>query len=276
MAAAIKMDELLVSWIGSDSVYENVLELINKYKQTEDQQQQQQQEPAKRPDSEASDKIAESSPRQVNDPSIIIPPFYPLQHGGKRFPKRKTPPRQNDAWEPLQLDNSNENKPKNTMQEDPTMADEDGIEATSAEFGLPSSMCVRDQVHMIYREHSEAETPDALSVEAFVRITKEVCHFPSFFNPPLYGRILALYNAAHSDHQRPKELITLDVFEWYWKTEMEPYDDHERFFRLLKQPNADCIVRNDFLPYINALLNDHPVSAYYYDAGSVFLHCLII
>ena len=30
MAASIKMDELLVSWLGSDAVYENVLSLIEK------------------------------------------------------------------------------------------------------------------------------------------------------------------------------------------------------------------------------------------------------
>ena len=40
---------------------------------------------------------------------------------------------------------------------------------------------------------------------------------------------------------------------------MEPYDPPERFFRLVKQPDQDCILRDDFLPYIKALLNDHPV-----------------
>ena len=29
---------------------------------------------------------------------------------------------------------------------------------------------------------------------------------------------------------------------------------------IVKQPDEDCILRDDFLPYIKALLNDHPVS----------------
>ena len=33
--AAIKMDELLVSWLGSDEVYENVMELIESYRRAE-------------------------------------------------------------------------------------------------------------------------------------------------------------------------------------------------------------------------------------------------
>ena len=43
MAAPIKMDELLVTWLGSDEVYENVLNLIEKYDVQRQQQEQQQQ-----------------------------------------------------------------------------------------------------------------------------------------------------------------------------------------------------------------------------------------
>ena len=273
MAAAIKMDELLVSWIGSDSVYENVLELMEQYSKTSTTSTTSasgtQQSPKRPEQPDPEEASSHTSPREV-----IIPPFYPLQHGGKRFPKRKTPPRPSDSWDPLPA-TSNTNSTTttasgqkttdfaNTMEEDPTMnEDEDeqqGIEAPSGLNNLPSNLCVRDHVNIIFREHAEDDAPNVLPLAAFVRITKEVCRFPSFFNPPLYARILDLYNSEHSCEE---QVISLEILEWYWKTEMEPYDDAERFFRLLKQPSADCIVRNDFLPYINALLNDHPVSTY--------------
>ncbi len=179
--------------------------------------------------------------------------------------------------------------------------------------------CIRDQVRAIYDElalgaapvgstqsadEDDAESPsdDAkdddpayasryLPVDAFVRITKEVCQFPTFFNAPLYRRILDLWNAKHSGgggggggvpsldlnaaettdsadnnagtnaantEEEGEEVVTYGMFKWYWTTEMEEYDASERFFRLIKQPGAEYIVRDDFLPYIQELLKDHP------------------
>ena len=174
--------------------------------------------------------------------------------------------------------------------------------------------CIRDQVRAIYdelavgadgqqqpvstkssdEEDAEEDTKDDdpaytsryLPVDAFVRITKEVCQFPTFFNAPLYRRILDLWNAKHnggSDNGTSRipaldlnatettdsadatnttggemEVVTYGMFKWYWTTEMEEYDASERFFRLIKQPDAEYIVRDDFLPYIQELLKDHP------------------
>lgn len=42
------------------------------------------------------------------------------------------------------------------------------------------------------------------------------------------------------------------------KQEMEPFDASDRFFRLAKQPDSDYISRDDFFPFIHALLQDHP------------------
>jgi len=103
-----------------------------------------------------------------------------------------------------------------------------------------------------------------LMPENFCRITKEVCRFPSFFNLPLFQRILDLWNERCSsaegaaDDVLPMEVVTFEMFEYFWRTEMEPHDPCDRFFRLVKQPGSDYIVRDDFLPYIKALLNDHP------------------
>lgn len=90
-----------------------------------------------------------------------------------------------------------------------------------------------------------------LTPDAFVRVTKEICRFPSYFNSALYQRIL-------DKHPNSGGFVTLSMFEAFWKSEMEPYDESDRFFRLIKQPGAETICRDDFLPFLKALLSDHP------------------
>ena len=98
-----------------------------------------------------------------------------------------------------------------------------------------------------------------LTQENFVRITKEVCHFPSYMNIPLYQRILDVWNNAFKEKgQEEATVVSYAMLAHYWKQEMEAYDASDRFFRLVKQLDADCIVRDDFLPFIKAILHDHP------------------
>jgi hypothetical protein len=237
MAAPIKMDELLVSWLGSDEVYENVLQLIEKYR-VQRKQQQQKAEAMTPPGSpkRTDDKI--ESPR-----AVVIPPFYPLTTAtGTTIQRRRQLPRQSETWEPL---------PDSKPEEEPEPE---------------QAACVRDQVVSMLQELEITPVNNTISfpLDSFVRITKEVCHFPSFFNGPLYQRILDLWNASQTNNSNSNsntDTITLTILEWFWKSEMEPYDPPERFFRLVKQPNQDAILRDDFLPYIKALLNDHPVSS---------------
>lgn len=212
-AAAIKMEELLVSWLGNDDVFENVCSLIETYKakaiaeQDDNIKENEVNEEVKTPTS-----LREDSPQTVT----TIPPFYPQTGSGSIQRERRTPIL--DTWELV---------PDATDSADP----------------------VRDLVHSIYGAETE------LSVESFGRITKEVCQYPTFFNGPLYQRILDLWNAQHNEE---KTLISIPMMEWFWLNEMEPYDASDRFFNLIKQPNANAIVRDDFLPLIKALLATHP------------------
>jgi hypothetical protein len=200
MAAAKKMDELLVSWLGSDAVYESILDSIETFCSHL---------PSQKEADTKDDDSSQSSPRGV------IPPFYPKleNNSDSNRRRRRTPPRQCESWEPIS--------------------------------GADDGVCVRDQVQAIY-----AAQP-YLTSEQFVRVTKEVCRFPSFFNGPLYARILLCTKTSD-------ECITLPMFESYWRQEMEPYDASDRFFRLVKQPAAESIQRDDFLPFLKALLRDHP------------------
>lgn len=109
--------------------------------------------------------------------------------------------------------------------------------------------------------------PEGIPVEKFVYVTKRICGLPSFFNLPLCRRMQAYFGdnerAAQSQTagRRGSEndiKISLASFLRYWSHEVEPYDPVERFFRAVKQPSAEYIVKDDFGPYIQELLHFHP------------------
>ena len=272
------MDELLVTWLGSDEVYENVLDLIEKYRAQRKQQQQSDGTSALSPPSspkqgEEKDASSEHSKHQSSQASprgvASIPPFYPLKTStGTTIQRRRKLPRQAETWDPLPAEDAAKNSanfPSDRLQPPVMSIDGTPLDDTMME----NTLCVRDQVSRLLQElqiipemeDSPVQEHVTLPLEVFVRITKEVCHFPSFFNGPLYQRIMELWNKQHPDETDQIDAVTLSSLEWFWKQEMEPFDPPERFFRLVKQPEQDCILRDDFLPYIKALLNDHPVSS---------------
>jgi hypothetical protein len=230
MASSIKMDELLVKWLGSDTVFENVDKLVHSF-QTEAAvsiSPATTAATASRLIEEAEEVASTDSPR-----GVVIPPFYPKRERRQRWQtSRLAEPDVSWLWLPTT-----------------------NLEATDAVANEKDNVtCVRDRVQGIYKELAVAD--GHLATEQFGRITKEVCRFPSFFNGSLHKRILREWNAAN---KQAKEGISQPMLEWYWMREMENFDSPERFFRLLKQPDNDYVGRDDFLPYIKDLLNDHPV-----------------
>ena len=292
MSAAIKMDELLVTWLGSDNVFENVLKLVETYRSSTHNT------PSKSsgfasPPSSPTRKSAKSEDDLVSDaPPTTIPPFYrpagTISNGVKAKPIRKRSFEVDQSWdgiftnkdagvEPLSVDNSNSSIPAQPQQ----------------------TKAIKEQVADIFQESGKQLANGNsvfLSMDNFVKITKEICSFPTFFNGPLYKRILYLWNthtlkspgqraiiwkefqkddlrvgvdpdAPLEEGEEKNELlehldtvITEDIFKWYWVEEMEDYDASERFFRLVKKPAENHIGKNDFLPYMKELLRDHPVS----------------
>jgi serine/threonine-protein phosphatase 2A regulatory subunit B'' len=118
--------------------------------------------------------------------------------------------------------------------------------------------------------------PSGIPFENFVHITKGLCGLPSFFNLPLCRRIALLYPPAPAmdkavggaaagrsragSNASAANKISLKMFLQFWKAEMEPFDRHERFFRLVKSPSPaiDYIAKDDFVPFIQELLHFHP------------------
>ncbi|TMW64429.1 hypothetical protein Poli38472_013051 [Pythium oligandrum] len=103
--------------------------------------------------------------------------------------------------------------------------------------------------------------PDGMKVEDFVAITKDLCGFPSFFNAPFFRRILAAANNGELPSPTATDdslKITKEMFLPYWQKELAPFDDVERFFRVVKQPQNSFIERDDFAPFLHELLKYHP------------------
>lgn len=295
MSAAIKMDELLVTWLSSDNVYENVLNLIESYRSSS------QNTPSKSgissPPSSPPRKNSISSSRGDHDDGVsdvsprgvaTIPPFYrpagTVSNGVKSMPTRKNSFDTDQTWDGI------------FMNRDPSAS----LDSTTGTHEAPTSAAqtfvpIKEQVEAVFRElgrpGQDGEDSTYLTMDNFVKITKEICSFPTFFNRPLYKRILYMWNTHLIKSQSQKLLlwkefqkddlkigvdleasdveqdellkhldtvITQDIFKWYWIEEMEEYDASERFFRLLKRPFENYVGKDDFLPYMKELLRDHP------------------
>jgi EF-hand domain len=352
--SAIKMDELLVGWLGRDDVYDNVLQWIDKFKMEQQQQLQSSSSSTSLVNPSSTTASTTHTPPNVAT-TTTIPPFYPLRTAtGTNVQRRRRAPLPYETWEapavgPLSSDGSSSAAtvpPKaaasTTMTTSPFLLSETPDDELQQDQQLqqqqqqqpPPKGCVKDQFLAIVEElgldpfalSSPTSTDDGIigtkpssgstdndkddpahvdiPLEAFVRVTKELCRFPSFFNASLYQRILDLWNARdpapttaaaapaaattstttmdaldksiHNNHKA--QAVNLTIFEWFWKTEMEPYDAEERLFRLLKQPHENCILRDDLLPYIKALLSEHPVRSVVLGGvlgGLCRFHCVV-
>lgn len=99
--------------------------------------------------------------------------------------------------------------------------------------------------------------PGGVPLKKFVHATKRLMGLPSFFNAPLVRRINKLCgDATELEGVLPK--VKLAAFEAYWRQEIEPYDRVERFFRVIKQPEVEFILKDDFVPFLQELLHFHP------------------
>lgn len=111
--------------------------------------------------------------------------------------------------------------------------------------------------------------PGGIPVEKFVHVTKRLCGIPSFFNLPLCRRINEKFGDPDAGIPAPRTVgkagrqpsgvkIKLKTFLKFWQQEIEPYDRIERFFRIIKKHDAEYIVKDDFVPFLQELLHFHP------------------
>ncbi|XP_010550352.1 PREDICTED: probable serine/threonine protein phosphatase 2A regulatory subunit B''delta [Tarenaya hassleriana] len=88
-----------------------------------------------------------------------------------------------------------------------------------------------------------------LQVQEFKLVTTEVCKLPSFFSTSLFKKIDANNTG----------FVTREAFIEYWvKGNMLTMDIATQIFKILKQPDQNYLVQDDFKPVLRELLATHP------------------
>jgi len=297
---SIKMDELLVTWVSSDGVYESILNMVEEEKRKNRIASSLQQSTSMTEQQVSQHTALSDSPPPP--PPCIDPVTGSPEKQGKskgsanmlppKSPRTNTPNNDDDNGGAYDISTHGNGKMGDCVITIPPLlppSKRGNVQANSANNTTPNGVD-RSWAH-IYRHSvtlhkvltsiqpsSTAQIPGIekridpastklLSMSEFLEITKDVCRFPSFFNAPLYRRIVSSFGEGEvkpvsSDPKASKgkdKGISLAMIEKFWTLEMEPYDDQERFFRLVKKPGKDCISRDDFLPFIEELLATHPV-----------------
>jgi serine/threonine-protein phosphatase 2A regulatory subunit B'' len=136
-----------------------------------------------------------------------------------------------------------------------------------------------------------ANHPNGITVDDFGPICRDLLNFPLCFCESIFRRIRYLYGGPEvktrnqavdpfpnpsipynpgyqSQEEREEEemllqgTITEHDFCLWWRSEIEPFDRSERFFRLLKQPQQEFVHAHDFFPFVRSLVENHPGLAF--------------
>ncbi|XP_010528761.1 PREDICTED: probable serine/threonine protein phosphatase 2A regulatory subunit B''delta isoform X1 [Tarenaya hassleriana] len=116
------------------------------------------------------------------------------------------------------------------------------------ENGCPPSndlkeQCVAKIINLFYGH------ADGLQVQEFKLVTTEVCKLPSFFSSCIFKKI----------DTNNTGFVTREAFIEYWvKGNMLTMDVATQVFKILKQPDQNYLVQDDFKPVLRELLATHP------------------
>ena len=232
--SALKMDELLVTWLNNDGVYESIMSMIEQYKHDNLH-------------GGASMTKGHGKSGAVNvTTGNYLPPLSPMKLNQGSNPVNAD--RADGQSIEIPLNTGGRGRGKALLEDSLELREQDIIQAFSSVRGA------RVSPHEMY-----------LRLDEFGRlITKPLCGLPTFFTVPLFRRICETYKysdlTGDNDSATRNDIITLDMFIRFWKDEIEPYDASDRFFRLIKKPEVEFITKSDFGPFIDELLSCHPVS----------------
>ena len=225
--SALKMDELLVTWLNNDGVYESIVSMIEQCKH----------------DNLTDVALGKGHGNGRPVSGSYLPPLSPMKFNQGVIASSKGKGGEQNVTIPLNTGGRGRGK----------AVPEDALEVREKFIfqAFTSIRGARVSPHEIY-----------LRIDEFGRlITKPLCGLPTFFTSPLFSRICNTYKYAESTESSGNDdIVTLDMFIRFWKDEIEPYDASDRFFRLVKKPGVDFITKDDFSPFIDELLSCHPVS----------------
>lgn len=272
-SAKIKIDELFIEWLKVEGVNSPTLETLASIGSSE---------------FDSLTSLSKYPPKllsQLERSQNGSPPSHPINIA-KKSPKKRT---QSEMLSAMTKTDQNEKNIASIIsveakKDDDDEVDENQLTRRRANFdSIPIFYFPGKKNHylkkiseddQLARKKPEIEAffrsyPGGIPVEKFVHVTKRLCGIPSFFNMPLCRRILELFGDAESGSLAPRVVgrasrqpsgvkIKLNVFLKFWSNEIEPFDKIERFFRVIKRPDAEYIHKDDFVPFLQELLHFHP------------------
>ncbi|KAL7517074.1 hypothetical protein ACHAWX_002038 [Stephanocyclus meneghinianus] len=228
------MDELLASWLGSDTIYENIMRIIETQKQESTTNKDGGNASASavedgRPP--LSPKMVKKIPKKVEIPSFFAKPKD--AEGNPQIPPPQPPKRrwsssftEDQTWNGVYMALTNEGREN----ESPKSLEQDSVATDPTAVSQKKKVCIAIQAKEIFTElgtappirvadsqqqqlggalrryylqntkdeyHTSEEDLIYIPLERFERVTKELCNFPTFFHKPLYERILMLWSTHY-------------------------------------------------------------------------------
>jgi len=94
-------------------------------------------------------------------------------------------------------------------------------------------------------------------------VCRDLVGLPAMLGHPLLLRVNRLFDPTTGEPERVKR----GSFLRFWEEEVAPFDEDERFFRLLAQPGASYAVVADLRPLVDELVAKHPGLQFLQDAA---------
>eukprot|EP00271_Cylindrocystis_brebissonii_P008751 TRINITY_DN2323_c0_g2_i1.p1 TRINITY_DN2323_c0_g2~~TRINITY_DN2323_c0_g2_i1.p1 ORF type:complete len:564 (-),score=121.44 TRINITY_DN2323_c0_g2_i1:1380-3071(-) len=239
-SSKIKVDELFIQWLSLPESQKLVLSLLEDAKAGL---------PLTGPLAPGSHSPGSLSPLSPSGAQSLFgaastPPLSPRGGGGLSFSPKSPALRHGLDFSP----------PGSALKPGPERASPQAIPQFYFPLGQPAgsdavrqSMAVLDEVF--------ASQPQGINQQAMLRITKEVCQLPAFFNGVLFRRLA----------DEGTSLVTREAFTTFW---VDPghltADMSARVMAALKQPDNNFLTQEDWDPLMRELLATHP--------GLEFLH----
>jgi len=213
------MEELLVTWLSSDNVYENVLNLVETYRLRDTAIESPPSSPRRKMNEQQLQQELQAMNAKKN---VTIPPFYrppgTFRNGMKMKSIRRNRSDSFDSdqsWDGIYSVDST----ASSSSSDPTKENTDANNHNATNHNVQSNIPIKEQVRNIFEERGKMFSKEQqrlmnsnhqskyLTIDNFVKITKDICKFPTFFNKPLYKRILYLWNTQDIKTSRGKLIL---------------------------------------------------------------------
>ncbi|KAJ1456532.1 hypothetical protein M885DRAFT_497035 [Pelagophyceae sp. CCMP2097] len=123
------------------------------------------------------------------------------------------------------------------------------------------SVAAEQQLREAWAKIANSGSEAAGLPKAHFGLIAELCHLPKLLGPTLFAKVHALEAKAAKDKENaasPKApTVSLGAFLDYFRKELRRAGPKQRLFTVLARKGADSIVKEDWVPLLETLVNEH-------------------